>query len=117
MQPRDDMSTQLHEAAVDAAVSAAASKTTYAGSAVTVVGWWSSSEVAVAVGMVVGVVGLIVNIIFKIREDRRQQAINEAKLEEIRTRSELRSSLGFGGMPRPPVKPDPVPQPGDEGKE
>jgi hypothetical protein len=24
---------------------------------------------------------------------------------------------GFSGMPRPPRKPEPVPQPGDEGKE
>ena len=105
MQPRDDMSTELHKAAVDAAVSATASKTTYAGSAVTVVGWWTSSEAAVLVGMLVGVVGLVVNIVFKFREDRRQQAINDAKLEEIRTRSELRSSLGFGFTQR---KPGPV---------
>lgn len=105
MQPRDDMSTELHKAAVDAAVSATASKTTYAGSAVTVVGWWTSSEAAVLVGMLVGVVGLVVNIVFKFREDRRQQAINDAKLEEIRTRSELRSSLGFGVTQR---KPGPV---------
>lgn len=100
------MSTELHKAAVDAAISATASKTTYAGSAVTVVGWWSSSEVAVAVGMIVGVVGLIVNIIFKFREDRRQQAINDAKLEEIRSRNAMRTSLGYGGMPKPRPEPE-----------
>ncbi|AXF38213.1 putative holin [Ralstonia phage phiRSP] len=69
---------------VDAAIAAAGSKATYAGAGGTVFGWMTSSEFSVICGIVLGVIGLVVNLVFKIREDRRQQGEHEARMREIR---------------------------------
>jgi O-antigen ligase len=50
---------------VDAVLAATGSKATYGGSATIIGGWWLSSEFAVLVGMIVGVVGLIVQFHYK----------------------------------------------------
>jgi ABC-type transport system involved in cytochrome bd biosynthesis fused ATPase/permease subunit len=68
----------------DITISTIASKSTYTGAGMTIGGWLLSSEFAVLVGMIVGVTGLIVNIVFKIREDRRQERMHQEKIKQLR---------------------------------
>lgn len=62
---------------VDAALAATGSKATYGGSATIIGGWWLSSEFAVLVGMIVGVIGLAVQWYY-----RRKVAMVEIKMRE-----------------------------------
>lgn len=68
---------------VEAAVAAMGSKVTYAGSAGSVLGWMASSEGGVVIGIMVGVVGLLVNVWFKAREDRRQQEEHDLRMKAL----------------------------------
>lgn len=70
----------MRQGSVDAAVSSAASKVTYAGSGTAVTSWFFSSEFGVLCGIVLGVAGLAVNVWFKLRDDRRLQAEHEARM-------------------------------------
>jgi hypothetical protein len=74
----------MKEHITDASIAAAASKSTYTGAGLTITGWLVSSEAAIVVGMMVGIVGLIVNFIFRLREDRRQEKLHQEKLKQIR---------------------------------
>ena len=69
---------------LDASVSAAASKVTGAGSAVTLFGWATSSTLGMWVGIVIGIAGLLVNWYFKHKSDRRAQAAHDAYMFKIR---------------------------------
>lgn len=81
--------------AVEATMAAAGSKATYTGAAVTIGGWVLSSEFAVLFGMVLGVLGLLVNWYYKhkltmaeirLREEQaqREREIHAAKMEMYR---------------------------------
>jgi hypothetical protein len=69
---------------VDATVAAIGSKATQAGAATSVTSWVLSSEFGVLAGILIGFVGLIVNVYFKRREDKRLQAEHEARMREMR---------------------------------
>lgn len=69
---------------LEATVAAAASKATYAGAGTSVWGWFASSEAGVILGIVIGVIGLLVNIFFRLRQDRRSQTEHEARMRAIR---------------------------------
>lgn len=69
---------------IDAAIAAAASKATYAGTGFSFYSWLTSSEGGVVVGIVIAVIGLLINIYFKRREDQRQQTEHEARMRAIR---------------------------------
>lgn len=75
------MDTPTHEqiarAAHDAVIASAASKATYTGASATFFSWIVSSEAGVAFGILLGTLGLIVNLIFSLRRDRREQRIAE----------------------------------------
>lgn len=68
----------------DAAMAGFGSKATYTGAGTTTVGAFFTSEVGVIAGIVIGVLGLIVNIYFKNREDKRLQTEHDARMDEIR---------------------------------
>jgi len=76
----DDVKQQTAEAAA----AAVASKMTYAGAGTSVWGWFASSEAGVILGIVIGVIGLLVNIFFRLRQDRRHQTEHEARMRAIR---------------------------------
>lgn len=65
---------------MESAASTAASATSYTGAGVSVIGGLMLNEVAMIVGMVVGVVGLLVNVYFK----HRMLHATEAALAEQR---------------------------------
>lgn len=71
---------------IDAAIAAAGSKATYAGAGASLSGWLLSSEAGVMFGIVLGIIGLLVNFYFKRREDRRLQAEHDARMAEIAAR-------------------------------
>lgn len=75
---------QEHTTNIDTAVAAAASKVTYAGAGASFFGWLASSEAVSLIGILAAVVGLVVNIYFKRREDRRQQERHDAQMRAIR---------------------------------
>lgn len=70
---------------IDHAMSQAGSVTTYAGAGTSVGGWLLSSEAGVLFGILIGVVGLAVNIFFKFREDRRLEAEHQERLKDLRS--------------------------------
>lgn len=115
--------------AAEATASAVATKTTYAGSAATVGGWLVSSHAIALIGLGLALLGFIVNLVFKIREDRRQSEVHRIamanasqaaaahkKIDEIAEsmKGVNKNEGGYGGMPKLPKKPTP-PEPVDEG--
>lgn len=75
------MSTQ---STIDASIAALGSKATYAGAGTTGVGWLLSSEATAMCGLLLGLAGLIVNYLFRRREDRRQQIEHESRMRRLR---------------------------------
>lgn len=74
----------MKEHLTDASIAAAASKSTYTGAGLTLTGWLLSSQAAVLVGMILGVAGLIVNIVFKIKQDRREEREHQERMRKIK---------------------------------
>ena len=68
---------------LDATIASAASKTTYTGASVTLGGWLVSSEAAVLFGIVLGVAGFAVNLIYRHRADAREEAEHQARMRAL----------------------------------
>jgi TnpA family transposase len=81
--------TDSYRQAAEAAVAAGASKATYTGSATTMAGWALSNEFIAVGGFALAVLGFVVNLYFKIKDDRRQQRAHEAHMHDISTRKDL----------------------------
>lgn len=77
---------------VDAALAAAGSKATYAGSGVTITGWVLSSEFAVLVGMFLGLAGFLVNWYYRHKLTRTEIRIMNERNE--RERAEHQARMG-----------------------
>jgi hypothetical protein len=75
----------MREQFTDAGIAAAASKSTYTGSGLMITGWLFSSEAAILVGMIVGVLGLAVNIYFRIKQDRREEKEHKERMKDLKT--------------------------------
>lgn len=74
------MATDTHQATVDAAIAAAASKATYGGAGASVVSWFLSSEFGMLMGIFIGLAGLAINWHYKHKEDKRRQAEHERRM-------------------------------------
>lgn len=74
----------MNQEAIEATIATAGSKATYTGSGASVVGWMMSNEFAVLVGLIVGVLGLVVNWWFKLKQDRREQSAHDLRMREMR---------------------------------
>lgn len=74
----------MKQEAIEAAIATTGSKATYTGAGASVVGWMLSNEFAVLVGLIVGVLGLVVNWWFKLKQDRREQAAHDLRMQELR---------------------------------
>jgi hypothetical protein len=73
----------MKEQFTDAGIAAAASKSTYTGSGLMITGWLFSSEAAILVGMIVGVLGLAVNIYFRVKQDRREEREHKKRMKDL----------------------------------
>lgn len=82
------MQEQAVTHAVEASISAASSKATYAGAGMTIGGWLLSSEFAVLVGIVLGVAGFVVNWYYKFKQDRREQTEHARKMAYYENKNE-----------------------------
>ena len=81
--------TDLRQHAIEQAAAATASKVTYTGATTSMAGWLISNEVIAAGGFALAVIGFAVNLYFKIKDDRRQQAIHDAQMRDIESRKEF----------------------------
>lgn len=79
----------------DFAVSSMTTKYGMGGGVVTsVIGWLSSNEAVILIGVLVTILGFIINLVFQVRRDKRQ--IRAALLEEeYMKREDLRKQLLF----------------------
>ena len=78
----------LETTTVDAAVTSAATKTMSGGAATTTIGWLSSNEGIALSGLAMTFVGFIVNLIFQIRRDRREEQLQKAKIADMQNKSD-----------------------------
>jgi len=105
------------QTAAEATASGLATKGTYVGSAATIGGWVVNSEFIALCGLALAFLGFIVNLVFKIREDRRQTEAHKIHTSNLRetqstTLDLLRrgaASEGYGGIPDQLPKPAPKP--------
>ena len=70
--------------AADAAAAAVASKVTYGSAGLTGFGWLFSNEFAVFAGIVIGLLGFLVNWYYRHRADTRLAREHEARMERLR---------------------------------
>lgn len=85
---KEAFTQQATQTVADTTIAAAGSKATYAGAGMTIGGWFLSNEFAVLGGLIIGIVGLIVNWYYRHKEDKRQQALHEIRMDEHRKRQE-----------------------------
>lgn len=75
--------------AVETTAIAVANKLTFGGSVGTLLGWVTSSQFGVLLGMVIGVSGLAMNWYFKSRHDKRAQASHKAYMETLHFKASM----------------------------
>lgn len=90
MQPpqlnRRDAMTTTNEQLIDASIAAAANKATFGGASATVFSWLLSSEFGMLAGIVIGVVGLLVNWYYRDKQDRRDEREHLRRMRSMETR-------------------------------
>lgn len=74
---------EVVEQATDMAVASVASKLTYAGSASIGIGWWFTNEAAVLYGLIIGVAGILVNLYYRSKADKREEELHRLKVKEL----------------------------------
>lgn len=77
------MKNETTHAAAEVLGAAIGSKATYAGAGVSAASWWLSSEAGVLIGITLGVIGLAVNVFFKLRTDQRERDEHAARMRAI----------------------------------
>lgn len=82
--------------AIDITIAAAGSKTTYVGAGVTGLGWFLSNEFFGLVGVLIGIIGLTVNIYFKHHANRRAKIEHEARMARLLRGQH--TDTGLGGL-------------------
>lgn len=76
------------QAALETAITATATKTTLAGGGVSVIGLLTSIDWLSFIGVMVAILGLLINIYFQIRKDRREDRESNARIEAITRKGE-----------------------------
>lgn len=80
----------MKQEAIDSALAATGAKATYGGSATMIGAWWVSSEFAFFVGMLVGVIGLLVQWYYRHKLTKAEIAFREEQNDRERQEHELR---------------------------
>lgn len=74
--------TPDHQAAFEATMATAGSKATYTGASTSAVAWMLSSEFGILFGILLGLAGFIVNLYYKHKQDKREQAEHERRMSK-----------------------------------
>lgn len=81
--------------AIEATVIAATNKVTAAGSVTTLFGWLTTNEALGLMGLIVGVVGLLINVYYRWKQDQREQKADaRAEVEHQRRMDLMKSQPG-----------------------
>ena len=73
------------EDAIDATGVAITAKVTQVGAGATFFSWLVSSEGGMLVGIMIGMIGLIVNLFYQHRRDKREQIEHEKRMSKLET--------------------------------
>jgi|GEM_PF-1371982 len=87
------MSSSTLQTATEATASAVATKTTYAGSIATIGGWVVSSELIALCGLILAILGFLVNLVFKLREDSRQAEVHRLAMHNAKRAAEAHDKI------------------------
>jgi hypothetical protein len=71
------------------AIAAVANKAAYVGAAGSMYGGFTANEIAAFGGLIVAVIGVLIQLYFKLRADRREAEIFRQRIERLRTRVDL----------------------------
>lgn len=82
----------MKQETIDAALAATGSKATYGGSATMIGAWWLSNEFAFLVGMIVGVLGLLVQWYYRHKLTKAEIAFRQAQDDRSREEHDLKMS-------------------------
>lgn len=74
---------------IDTTMTGVGATATYTGAGTISVGWLLSNEAAVLYGLTVGILGLIIQLVFGFRRDRRDAAAHRAEMHEHNRRMTL----------------------------
>lgn len=72
----------LRDIATDTTVAAIANKVTYGGAVSAVYGGLSANEIAAYGGLIVAVVGLLIQLVFRIRADGREAELHRKRMQD-----------------------------------
>lgn len=85
------MKQEVATQAIDVTIASAASKTAVGGGSVAVFGALTMNELAMVIGMIVGVIGLVVQMLAqwhafraRTRDERRKDELHQARLQALR---------------------------------
>ena len=79
--------------ALEAAVIGATNKATATGSVTALLGWFTTNEALGLMGLAVGVLGLVINVHYRWKQDKREQRQEErAEIEHQRWMEKMRTS-------------------------
>lgn len=80
----------MDSTSLEATVSSAAFKGMSAGTGVTLFGWVISNETIALLGLVIAILGFVVNLVFKVRDDRRKQQMHNLKMFNLQSEAATR---------------------------
>lgn len=70
----------MKQQAVEATVASLANKVTYGGGSVALIGGYTANEIAAFGGLIIAAIGLVVQVVFKRRSDKREQLFHDARM-------------------------------------
>ena len=76
----------MKQEAFDASAAALGSKATYTGAAASTASWLLSSEFGVLFGLLLGALGLAINLYFQKRRDRREEREHRRRMDRMKSR-------------------------------
>lgn len=76
--------TPDNQATFEAAMATVGSKATYTGASTSAVAWILSSEFGILFGVLLGLAGFAVNLYFKRKQDKREQAEHDRRMSSLK---------------------------------